>query len=301
MSDRVAYAAGNTIHRDHVNFPTILRSQIDSVVGVMTDIEKDRLWPVDITLAQAMAICWRVKTWRLNGFLTVSKTIDTGSPPILTGDSDANLREIQIGWTHGDFDLVATRERDLVSQLFYNSSYKALVSNGVKNRADNAPISDWTTTANFGVGAWSGATPGSGAAPPALTFGFLFGFWLYDPDTQKFSPPFTTSSFGSLVPFEFSGTPIVAGAGFTRSPQTVLSGIAPLGLSVPATMTITPGIAPAFNVPMEIGWRFTGEGPGEPVTGSGSGGFTLEAVEYWSYDGTYDTSSGAQLLDPFRA
>lgn len=291
MSDRIAYVAGNTAHRDVGNWPTILRSEITAVVGVDAETNKDELWPVDLTLAQWVAFCWRVRKWKLTGSCTASKTLSS-LPATVSGTG--TLRETPIV-IFGPTDIEATRERDLVSRVF-SSTYRALVNGGLGSII--APIADWSTTGNLN-GDWSGSTPTEYGGPfdVPLIFGMM-GFTLYDPATQLFSPLFSPG-LGNVIPSAFSGNQLNVSARFTRSPVTALSGTAPFVCLAPATLTVIPGITPSFTVPMQLAWRFVSEGGGA-TNGTGSGTFTLEAIEFWSHDGTWDTVSGAQLLDPFR-
>lgn len=261
----------------------------------MTDQEKDELWPVDLTFDQMFAICWRVKKWRLNGSVAFSETRGTDS-----ASSAADLDETEVCAlydTESESGIEATRERNLVSRVF-NDTYRALVNSGFGFRPNEIAVSNWATSANFGVGSWSGSTPSSPPSPPALSFSMLGNYVLYDPETHLFSPPF--NGLGPLIPQEFAGNPLFGSADFDRNPETVSGGA--ILLKTPGTLTVTTGITSSFQVPIQISWRFDGGGTG--TSGSGSGDFTLEAAEYWPYENSthspvWDSVSGGPLVDPF--
>lgn len=252
-----------------------------------------------------MAISWRVRRWKLNGTVTADKSITSAGPSTSTITGSGTLRETNIYALKESSPAAAcTREADLVGRAL-SAPFVALANGGIGTVDGAAPISDWSTMANFGTLNHSGSTPASGT--PALEMLLHNGYVLYDPSTQMFSPSFSGfgESFGGsigngLIPFSSGGNQLGVIANFTRSPQTISGGTTPIVLRKPINMTVIPHICDSFNVPMELGWRFQSEGIGDSASGSGSGGFTLEAVEFWSYDGTWDTSGGGQLLDPFR-
>lgn len=301
MSDRVFYMVGDTEGRDCQQWPTIVRSEINHAVGILTEDERDQIWPVDITIDQLMALAVRVKKWKLNGNIEVSKTV--AGVGFGTASASAVLRETEIVViTEG---AEATRESDLVRTVF-NDPYHALVNEGTKPRPGANPISDWTETADFGIGEWSGSTPPTANVVDSLNLILFGGFVLFDPNTGLFAPRF--EGIGNLVALQFGGAPLFAFANFNRHPQTISSGVTPIILRAQAVMTINPVVAPSFTVPMSIGWRFVGEAVGDPASGSGSGEFSLEAVEFWPYENSrhepiWDTTDGEPIdsdpLAPF--
>lgn len=298
MSFNVPYLVGNKFKRDHIMWPTILRSQIDTVFPGLTDDQKDAIWPVDITLAQMLALCWRVRKWELSGSATVSKTISFPNPP------DADIVKTASGTATVDATEIVTllngveaiRERDLVGKVFAENEthYKNLVNDGFSSVPGNAPVSDWSTTSEE-FGDWTGFID--------IALQILGGYQLFDPAAEKFSPAW--DGLGQLIPSISGQNQLILSAAFTRNPETVLSGPTPLNLKVPISLTVIPGIESSFDVPMELIWRFQSEVPGGTVEGTGSGAFTLQATEFWPYENTlgqaiFDTASGEPTgSDPF--
>lgn len=295
----VPYLVGNTFNRDHVQWPTILRNEIDDVHPGLTDDEKDAIWPVDVTLQQILSLCWRVRKWDFSGSVAVSVGTSYPNPPApdivnnASGTATVDATEI-VNILNG---VEATRERDLVGRVWDDTTnaltrfYKNLVSDGLSFVEGNVPVSDWTTTSSI-----SGDDSGFLSAE----FQALSDYHLFDEDTEQFGPPFN----GPGVLIAGSSSDLIASARFFRNPDTVLSGPTPTLLKFPIVMTVIPGIAPSFNVPMELSWRFSGEPPGGTTSGTASGSFTLQATEFWPYSNTlgqsvYDDGSGEQIADPF--
>lgn len=310
MSDRVAYAAGNTAGRDLVNWPTILRSERATVLPLVDPLLYDEIWPVDITLAQAMALAWRVKKWRLTGSCEVAIDYFDPSGPTQTiigsGESEFDNQDIAVLSEDAlATEIEAATESDLVRRVF-DSRYQALVNHGVARLSGDAVIANWSLTFTVPANSASGSTPAAGGlGNNPLSFGMMNGFWLFDPDTQKFAPPFVAIGRVIDAPQGSGGTAgMLVVVSFHRSPVTVLSGTGPLLLRAPGTMTVKPLIAADFTVPLQIGWRLPGEAVGSVVSGTGSADLTLEAVEYWPFADSenlpvYDSATGTQLRDPF--
>lgn len=307
MSDLIRYPVGNTPVRDSINWPTILRSQIAGVFGALTTDEINAIWPVDMTLAQIMALAWRVRKWKLSG--TAEATINYFDPGIdltIVATAEAEISDTDTFILKDD--AAATRERDLVFRVF-SPTYRALVNDGIGAPAGAKPVSDWTLDGTETIGAGAPSPFSESGSTPAAGIGQLdpriFGFVLWDPDTRKFSPPFT--EFGDLIP----GSPTPGGSArfilnmtFAKNPATVLSGTGPLLLKAPGTLNIVPGIAASFEVPMQLEWRLIGEAVGSSVSGTASAEFTLEAVEFFPYANSqnlpvYNTANGAELRSPF--
>lgn len=298
MGDNGKHFAGNTRGRDHIQWPTILREEIDTRVPGLTDDQKDATWPVDVTLAQIMALCWRVRRWELSGSIAVSKTIvQPGGmlPDIVTTQiGTATLSPAELYTMLNGVE--ASRERALVGKIFAedDSPYKCLVNDGIGNVAGDEIESDWEQSGDLGI------LSGTSLLTMAVLGTPTGGYQLFDEDTGKFSPACygfaRVGSFpgeiGTLIP---TGSALGASVFFSRDNSSVLSGPTPLLLHVPIQMTVSPGIAPPFNIPMQLSWRFIGEPLGATASGAGSGAFTLTATEFWPYSSKFDPDDGSKL------
>lgn len=303
MSDLVRYPVGNTVNRDLINWPTILRSEIDGLFPGMTEDEKDQQWPVDVSLAQIMALVWRVKKWRLTGSFEVTiNYVQTEFPAhSIIGAGEAEFAADTFLMVLKDGGLEATREQNLVGKLFFMSPYFALVNNGTGSL--NAPVLDWELNFTVPAGSASGSTPTAQIGP--LFMSFNGGFHLFDSGPGSFAPPFD-STIGINVPQGGGGiaSGLIFSVGFHRNPVTLLSRTGPGVLTAPGEMIIKPLITSDITVPMQVAWRLPGMAVGSTTTGTGSADLTLEAVEYWPFANSenlpvYDSSTGTQLRDPF--
>lgn len=290
MSDRVRYLAGNTIGRDHPQWPNVLLSELPTLFPGITADEIDQTWPADVTLAQEMALCWRVKKWRLTGSFEVTINYFDPSGPTQTiigsgeGEfaADTFLSVLSEDLILGEIEAVT--ESDLVKTQFGAAPYAPLVNNGTGHLVDNSPVLDWEIDFSTPAASTSGSTPPSGAG--ALTIKFLGGFHLFDTGTSLFSPIFT-SGLGNVIDVPQGGgfTPgLLVNVRYNRNPQTVLSGTGPLLLKAPGTLTIKPLITADIAVPLEISWRLPAEAVGSVISGTASGDFVLEAEEFWTYE-----------------
>lgn len=295
----VPYPVGNTLQRDHIQWPTITRAQITNpavvaIYGELSEAQRDELWPVDLTLAQIMALCWRVRRWNFSGSASVNMIYEAsvGGPKHIAGTATVDDTEI----VTFAVAVEATRERDLVGQVIFNntSPYKSLVNGGVGVKPGEELTSDWSTTSDIN-GDWTGSVP--------IGFGMVAGFYLFDADSKLFSAPF--QRFGTLIPADGPGNQLILSVTPFRNPLTVSSAEGPASLNAPGLLTIQPGILPAFTVPLQLAWRLQFEEPGSSLSGSGSGDFTLEATEFWRYSNTlgqdiYNADTGTPTgADPF--
>lgn len=302
MSDHVSYFVGDTIHRDHGNWPTILGSAIADGPA------KDETWPVDVTLDQWMALCWRIRKWVLTGGCSVSKTIhytaEGQSPVTAIGTATLVPADIWLLKGTGGSDARCTREADIVG-VVGGEDVGPLVNGGFGAETGHAPISNWTQLRD-GTVPYSGSTPPATVSIPfdtALNMDIL-GTALYDPSTKLFSPPF--SGLGSVI--NGFSVPLNVHVGCTRDRTTALSGVAPFSCHFPIDLTVIAHIVPTFTVPMQLAWRFVGEPPssaGIITSGLGSGAFTLEATEFWPHKNRRGEQvygvNGSQINDPFGA
>ena len=307
---RIPYGVGNILGRDHSQWPTIVRSQIPDLTFTPDLTTYDNIWPVDITLAQLMALSWRVKKWSLAG--TASASLSYANGGSISASVSASIPATDCVTLKFDPILgvvAATKELDLIGTLFsygYRTSAYTSLGNYTIGPVDGSGV--FTPV----VAPWSSSyTDGSGtytdSGNTSLGTGIL-GLWptLYDPVTKLFSP-----SFNDVGAFDInahaapvSGVAFVFGLAFRRSPITVASMIGPGALEAPGTFTVISHIAPDFVVPLQLGWHLVFEGIGSTSSGSGSGAFTLEATEFWPYQNSlgqpvYDVTTGAQINDPF--
>lgn len=291
MSDLVRYIAGNTLGRDHLTGFTMLKSE-----SGLTDDEADRLYPVDITLAQAMAVAWRVKKWRLTGDVAIEETGTTPGPTVVHAAGSADIEADVTMQRDPDF-ADATREQEILSSAM-GDPYNALSNFGMNSKSGES-FSSWSTQRD-------GFDPVTGVrntGDGGTQFGLACRGTLFNPDTQLFAPRFDGP--GAIIGATPSGTePLLASLTPDRNPETLLSGTGSGNLKFPGNLTVILHVAPDFNVPLQLTWRFVGQSVDTDFEGEGSADLTLEAIEFWPYKNTeglpvYDTGSGAQLVSPF--
>lgn len=307
MGEILRYVVGNTSGRDHINWPTKLRSELAGAL-LLTPPELDTYFPVDVSLAQIMALCWRVKKWTFNGALEASihyEEIPGDNFLVIDATGAAELDETEV-FTLKDDGSPATTERDLVCREA-DSTYRALVNRGIGPPDGVGIVSNWTNNgvqSTFGSPSpfsFSGSTPADNSGFQFQIFnGFFVGF-----DAGVFMPPFVV--FNSLLVNSSIQVGIIA----NRNPQTILSGSGPTVLRNPSAITIDlsgmqdweGNTIPNFDLPIEITWRLGGMSPGSACSGTADGGFTLKAVEFFEYANragapVYD-AGGALLVSPF--
>lgn len=293
MSDRIRYPVGNTAGRDLINWPSILRSEIATVIGALSADDIDAGWPVELSIEQIMALVWRVKKWRFSGSATVGISyFDAGIDQTTIATGTANIDDTDFFPTL--FGAAITRERDLLANVF-SPTYQALVNDGINPLAQI--VSDWDVSGTDEIGG-GGASPFSESdSSTGGLIGILGGFTLFD--DPKISPPFN----GQIELFRTS-VRLSATVGFDKNPSSAPFGN-PITLRAPGNMTIDFGaIADSVDVPMQLSWRLTGEANDSLVSGAGTADFLLEAVEFFPYENSenlpvWDSATGAQLLDPF--
>lgn len=238
-----------------------------------------------------MALYWRVKKWTITGAISVSLTY-FDSPNTTLYDANGTLAATDIFILDSD-ENEATNEHDLLSADM-GAPFHALFCAGI----------GLVTLASFPWTIHGGATTQTGANIVSGPAFIDSGYALFDVDTENFSPPM--SGFGLSVPI--IGGPanlMTVSIECFRTPVTVLSGTGPVDLKKPGTLLVSPGIAPAFTIPLQLTFRPTGEAVGSALSaGVGSAAFTMTATEFWPYANSvgapvYDSGSGAQLNDPF--
>lgn len=296
MSDKVAYPVGNTAGRDHLTGYTLLRTEILQYLGAQAVTDADELWPVDVTLLQAMAIAWRVKKWKLTGTCDIEETMTEPGPFVFHAIGDATI-DADVVLKAAPDGHIATRENEIVGHA-PGPPFNPLGNFGTSSIAGQ-PFSTWSTTRD-GDGAISGVR-NTGAGQTG--FGISASATLFDPGTGIFAPNF--SGPDKII----GATPIGSEAFFAsafpnRNPVTLLSGTGTGNLLAPGTLNVIPHVASDFVVPMQLSWRFTGQSASAVFSGAGSLELTLEAMEFWPFENSeglpiYDSTSGAQLRSPF--
>lgn len=295
MSDQVSYLVGDTKFRDHLTGFTLLREEIEQYFGADSVTLADELWPVDVTLKQAMAISWRVKKWKLTGSCSISETTtDEGfgsQSAIGSAIIDADVVLFAAPDNH-----IATRERDIVSYA-PGPPFNPLSNFGSSSITDE-PISTWSTHV---TGTSDPYTAIRNTGVGGTGFSISTGASLWIPDTKKFSP--NISGPGKII----GSTPIgpeafLASAAPNRNPITLLSGIGTAFMAFPGTLTVVSKVAPDFIIPMQLAWRRTGQAVTTVFSGSGTLELTLEAREFWPHqnlrgEDVYNIMTGEQEAD----
>lgn len=275
MSFVVPYLVGSILGRSHIYWPTILRSEITHYTGLTpTTQEADSIWPVDVDIYQMMALAWRVKRWKLTGSGSVSDTTTSPGPVVTTGVGSFTV-EAFLSMARTILD-AETREIEIIESAIGGfGPFDNLLGNyGTVFMPRDQVYSTWDALLN-------GITPQNGtiAANPPANIGFYTPIYtdvLFDPVTSMFSPSFAGP--GPLIAASFLG----ASAQTQKNPLTVLSGSGVGALKAPGTLTVIPGIADSFDIPLQLQWGL-GHGVGSTWIGAGSATFTLEADEYWPF------------------
>lgn len=298
MNFCIPYRVGNTLTRDHQNWPTLTRVQLTKFFPDISPSQYDRFWEAEITLKQLLAMAWRVKEFKFTGSISVT-LVETG------GSNNHYLGNTTLDGTIYLLDNannIATSELGLISGVYGGSPYprqyfKSLVNSGFGIPNAGAFITSiWATTVN-------GGTNLSGVENQDLRV--MGDAILYDPSTKLFTIPaqgLTRNGAGSGD--LFSSSYLHAFLTCQRNPGTGLSGTAPFGPFTPITCTVRTGIAPDFILPMQLVWAPTGETPGSGISGTASGSCLLEAKKFWPHknksgQACYDVDTGAQINNPF--
>jgi hypothetical protein len=284
MSDRVGYMVGDTKGRDHQMFPTILRSEILAKLGPDTNSQQDSIWPVDISLAQIMALFWRVRKWSLTGSMSGSCTQDFYSESATATIAATDLFPLKYDPIAGTITAI-TKEADLLYYAFGPwGGYYGLQFAGI-----GAPYDPATEIGGI-TSSWSISGTYSDSGSCQVDLSFPSNLLLFDPVTKLFSLPFKpTGNPGGFGWFTWN-------SGYAR----LVSTFSRVGTS--GGITIKPMIAPDFDVPMDA--IITLLPPVGTDSAAATCAFTLQATEFWAYQNSlgqpvYDTSSGAQINDPF--
>lgn len=284
MSFRVGYPVGNTKDRDVLQWPTLLRGElVEFMTANNPGDDVGVLWPVSITLTQILALAWRVRTWRLTGSFGVTAGHDGGPSHLFAPQQASVVASIQAC----DINVFGiTDELGLIS----DGSPSPLGFVGLRNAGIGRfnPIS-------FTFEAQDDLDPGfptqSGTNTNATLNIFLNGgngyeAVIYDPGTKKFSPYIAVAMGGANI--------LLYGVN-----------VKPVAATSNGLLTVTPGIAPAFTVPLYASGNYNPGGSPPPGAYSfGSAEMSLTATQFWPYKTStglpvYNESTGAQINDPF--
>lgn len=285
MSDKVAFAVGNTLGRSHVNWPTQLHSQVEA----NNPGEIDTLWQKKVNLSTIIALVWRVKTWKFGGEFSYSAS-GAGGAQIHTIDATIDEEEIDVPLRKSIDPLItATRERDIVGNAEGFDGY-TLANAGHYYFSADAPVS-YSGTGGFGS-PWSSEDSGANPFQIRVQLFAPGAVIIWDPSDQTFQPyviasgAFTRANFG-----------LTFGAQRSQVPSTTTA----TGIII-GELLVRPLIVPDFTIPLAI--RGFQSGVGGPFLHSGSIALTLEATEFWPFANSlgapvYNSASGAQLVSPF--
>jgi hypothetical protein len=267
MSDRVGYMVGNTKGRDHIMWPVVNGPLVDA----------DQIYTVN--LATLMQMAWRVREWRVTaGTMAYDWPFSGSGPP------DIHLRmawsAFSLKMQRYDIGEVMT-EKDILgpssSYLGYGTD-KTLGNLGVSG-ADNSPVITVNGSAD-GPGSANGNIDGTQNI-------------LYDSVRNLFGPPLGLSgsayAFSTNVIISFGS----ASASFLAAHPTQ---------NAVGTVTV---VDPAGGPGLVSGISIQGYSVGSPLNGTGTvSNIAVTPIVWWPHKNrlglpVYDTSSGAQINDPF--
>lgn len=284
-SFRVPLTVGGKIVRHHQMWPTWLRADLVTFMAANhPGDDVGHLWRPNIALEQLLALSWRVRRWRLTGTFSVvagNNSIPPGSQASMAG---------------------AIVAADI--QIFRSDNTP--IQNEVELIRSAAPVPRiWATPRNGGIGTFNPVSftfsakddfdpffppqSGTNTMPEGIAIfrngqiGYDAVIW--DPTTKKFNPYLTVTLGGANILFY----------GVNVCPPSKTSN---------GTLTITPGVAPAFTVPLlSSGTYNPGGSPPSGNFSSGGATLALAAVKFWPYvnrlgDPVYNEDTGAQINDP---
>lgn len=326
MSFRVPHLVGNTRLRDHGLFPTILRSELNTKLiaqGLTNTNERlrfiDRLWPVPVPLETIMQMTWRVREWRMEAgtFLYTGSKSPTSTPGATWAmtatweEFSLKAKRVKIPPNPGDPLRDVTDEQDLLGPYTDTTTtpeWKTLRHAGVRGFTDPNEIVVDVVDSDTGPETGPFVTPKG-----AFEFIFFGDYTIYDPDTELFYPKLGLDAlFINHTDFGMLGTSGPQAEFHTLS----TAPIAP-PLSAPAygtasdvpqgTLTIINPTIGEADIVIPLGMFGQAGGSAPPAWfpgGSGSVAVTLTPIAWWPYktslgDPVYDTSTGAQVADPF--
>lgn len=293
------FKVGKTLGRDHAYWPTLSPAATAIEIAKSNLVEPYRTpQRPSCTLQQQMAIAWRVREWTISGSWGADGTVlgfpvSVSSSPAGTQTSRWRVQfpDVFTRYTAArELDLVTEFQADQAAPNTYITDYALPRRNYGMLFPINVPLikgEGWIRTAQ--------STPVPHADNPTA-------FMLFFAD-QRPNPFITESSFAAST----RGIDITTFEADRFGPYFVfVDGIADLsngyanlrttiGSETPnASMTINPGITPAFTAPLLI------SDAGSFVATSTHCSLTLTATKFWKYTNShgqdiFDETSGAQI------
>lgn len=301
---------GSDARRDHIYLPKLTRSQMEAIVNVEDPgLDTDAAWAVELSLAQMLAIFWRVRKWRWSGTWSATATADDGpqvgktssmsstitqtpTPSVLVREGGVAGGTLIIPPNDKEFLLVSHNINSLRTPPRYGTDlpYSTLRSFGPTDTANPGINMSYTADDNSTDVTPPGHITGNDAFTSAFSMnGFAKGVDIVVWTGAKFVP---YANLGSMARTTFH---LVAGARTTPPPSVPVVGT--------GTITVDPVIAPSFDLSVYLTAIFTGA---SSATASASLTFSLTAIEFHPFvnrlgQAIYDTSTGAQVsgVDPF--
>lgn len=303
MSNQIAYLVGNTHRRDHLQWPTLTPAELASLGYTRSD--------VGLSLAQIMALAWRVKTFSLSGLCAVTGQgiVNFDSQRNVTASSSFSFGGLTMPVYKSPTD-VATAEVDLIGTVAQSQDYGAgLHYIGLRNYGffkTTPGIFAPPSTQFFVIDHWANSyfcTPPSACDPPSgsdsgntsTVLQLLFNIFGNETDKEYVS---FTSGTNLFRPFVTAAGMLFSTGGLVVSffiPNNSANGNGSLTIDLGAA-------APPIIYPMQI-TCFLPEAPTTNISGTAVS-MTLTATEFWPYknsagDPIYNSLTGAQLVDPF--
>ncbi len=296
MSDRIAFALGKVLNRDHYGFDTqTITAPMDDHYPVKPDRDTLSKW------------LFRVKKWRVAGsFAMAGSNAFSGAGMTLSGSY--NLIAPSICYHPGGigfFKFVSTREHDLIPGFNQGAFVSASVDNGTghinapsfsSSSVVFAPPTVGSSPVGSGTMSLSASSSGGGAHPILLDkvgvgvslflTGFPVGWNVTEGPAPKLelsmamevtlTPPFmslTHSTFHIVADSRVS-------LGSTIEPDSFLDG---------------------FNVPIKSNIVLN---VGDSLSSHTVSPMTITPIEFWTFKNrlgqdVYDPTTGAQINDPF--
>lgn len=322
MSFLIRHIAGNTSGRDHIFWPTILRTEALAFFGGTPDDQQrsvDYTWPVAVNLDVMMQMCWRVREWRLNASSFSYVGAFSG------GDywsMDANLPEMILKMRRVKSPAVpppnslreVTDEQDILgpaSDVGINpnslSNAGTLCGNGDDIPYGGADSVSDDITLDYELFDVPLPYP---EISETKDYGTLLcgGYVIFDPSTGNFLPQFfIRGEFRkNYLVQAIYGDPIVRFKTLSPTPNAPPAPYVGFGNSfdVPqGTLTIINPVIGQPNITLPMG--IIGDQPFFGTEGgAGSVNLTMTPIRWWPYengagDPVWDETTGAQVGDPF--
>jgi hypothetical protein len=308
MGFNTPYIVGNTLNRDHQHWPTVSPALATTILSQGNLLEPFQTGERPAcTLAQILALVWRVKEWHFSGTWSASGHDGFGSQTF-SSTIDNSIQSKAIFKTAYPEELggVSATIHDVVFEPFLAS--EGLFSSILSPTSVHYYLTDYAVPRrNYGL-----ISPVAGPIQPVSylkttrspggagkAFFFLFG-------DARFDDPFTPGPIGANP----RGLDIVTFAADVFGPMLVFHESATAGTIIftcqtpfsplvsNATLTVVPGaaVAATFTAPLIIS-------VGTPaILDSHTSSLTMTAAKFWPYQNSlgqpvYDETTGDQIND----